>query len=206
VGWAGSHKFARLGNLPAPWSCSLPDSWRVSDGIRTRDRPGPQPGATHRPPTDARDAEHRADRSYPIARPARDQPRRPHHTVHTDSPQLARQHEPARPPPHTSPSAVPTTHPRTPPRRHFDPPTGSPAARPSRDPASPRPPHPQAHQKPLRSYLRRVGTPMIAVPEATPRRQTRAPHARVPTLTPGPDRPAAQDDRPYGLGHEARPF
>src|SRR3954451_8221072 len=42
---------------------------------------------------------------------------------------------------------------------------------------------------------------MIAVPaEATPRRQTRASHARVPTLTPRPDRPAAQDDRPYGLG------
>jgi hypothetical protein len=41
---------------------------------------------------------------------------------------------------------------------------------------------------------------MIAVPaEATPRRQTRAPHARVPTLTPDPDRPAAQDDGPYGL-------
>jgi hypothetical protein len=46
-----------------------------------------------------------------------------------------------------------------------------------------------------------VGTPMIAVPaEATPRRQTRAPHARVPTLTTQPDEaPADQDDRPYGL-------
>jgi hypothetical protein len=33
--------------------------------------------------------------------------------------------------------------------------------------------------------------------EATPRRQTRASHARVPTLTPRPDKaPAAQDDRP----------
>src|SRR3954451_4347705 len=41
---------------------------------------------------------------------------------------------------------------------------------------------------------------MIAVPaEAHPRRSTRAPHARVPTLTPEPDRPAAQDDGPYGL-------
>jgi hypothetical protein len=28
---------------------------------------------------------------------------------------------------------------------------------------------------------------------------TRAPHARVPTLTPTPDGPATQDDRPYGL-------
>jgi hypothetical protein len=47
---------------------------------------------------------------------------------------------------------------------------------------------------------------MIAVPaEATPRRQTRASHARVPTLTPRPDRPAAQDDRPYGLAVERRP-
>jgi Glycosyl transferases group 1 len=41
---------------------------------------------------------------------------------------------------------------------------------------------------------------MIAVPaEATPRRSTRAPHARVPTLTPTPDKPAAQDDGTYGL-------
>src|SRR4029079_2892508 len=45
-----------------------------------------------------------------------------------------------------------------------------------------------------------VGTPMIAVrAQATPEPQTRASHARVPTLTPRPDRPAAQDDRPYGL-------
>src|SRR4051812_19236827 len=30
--------------------------------------------------------------------------------------------------------------------------------------------------------------------------QTRASHARVPTLATQPDKPAAQDDRPYGLG------
>jgi hypothetical protein len=43
-----------------------------------------------------------------------------------------------------------------------------------------------------------VGTPMIAVAaEATPRRSTRAAHARVPTLTPEAD---DQPDRPYGLG------
>lgn len=42
-----------------------------------------------------------------------------------------------------------------------------------------------------------VGTPMIAVAaEATPRRSTRAPHARVPTLTSTAD---DQPDQPYGL-------
>ncbi len=42
-----------------------------------------------------------------------------------------------------------------------------------------------------------VGTPMIAVAaEATPRRSTRAPHARVPTLTSTAD---ASARRPYGL-------
>jgi hypothetical protein len=51
--------------------------------------------------------------------------------------------------------------------------------------------------------LRHVGTPMIAVrAQATPEPQTRAAHARVPTLTPEPDRPAAKTDGPYGL---ARP-
>src|SRR3954470_7305904 len=51
-----------------------------------------------------------------------------------------------------------------------------------------------------------VGTPMIGVPaEATPRRQTRASHARVPTLTTRPDEaPADQDDRPYGLASPSR--
>src|SRR3954471_22887398 len=45
---------------------------------------------------------------------------------------------------------------------------------------------------------------MIAVrAQATPEPSTRASHARVPTLTPRPDRPAAQDDRPYGLAHAA---
>jgi hypothetical protein len=51
--------------------------------------------------------------------------------------------------------------------------------------------------------LRHVGTPMIAVrAQATPEPSTRAPHARVPTLTPRPDRPAAQEDEPYGLARQ----
>ena len=41
---------------------------------------------------------------------------------------------------------------------------------------------------------------MIAVgAQANPEPSTRASHARVPTLTPEPDRPDAQTDRPYGL-------
>jgi hypothetical protein len=42
--------------------------------------------------------------------------------------------------------------------------------------------------------LRHVGTPMSAIEaHAAPGLSTRASHARVPTLTPKPDRPATQD-------------
>ena len=44
---------------------------------------------------------------------------------------------------------------------------------------------------------------MIAVrAQATPEPPTRAAHARVPTLTPPPDRTAPKNDRPYGLARQ----
>jgi hypothetical protein len=132
-----------------------------------------------------------------ISRPPRDQPRGAHQTAHTDGPQPASEREAGRP--------------RLIRRAHW---TGNEATNSQTSP--PRPDNRCRRSSPeSRSMIAAtvaltctssatnvlacamVGTPMIAVPaEATPRRQPRASHARVPTLTPCPDRPTAQDDRP----------
>jgi hypothetical protein len=125
---------------------------------------------------------------HAITRPARNQPRRAHQTVNTDRLKLAREHEPGRP------SLIGCAHQ---PRQ---------SGRERRDVlAAPRQPlHPQLPRVAIQRRghnatdvhikgrpglsLRHVGTPMIAVrAQASPGPSTRAPHARVPTLTSPPD-------------------